>query len=304
MLTKRSVVVALFVVVAVSAGAREFKSAVTGRLDWERMRIDMDLRVDIAEAGIKLPSGRMRAEEALLSSYLDTARPFILSIRLDSSDALGDLVASGEIPVSIIDALAMQAAHKPSAYSHDFGSIRSSYTIDMKDSGAWLLRRMRTVLRQTAIVQPAQPPRLIDPTPVAAYTGIIIIADGELPVHGQKRSAELVPCLFPKIWDTEMNLIYDKSMPELDTDFSMVHYAAVDSIFQSSPSGLSTELRQAVGDRPLRIIARGLFGIAPTDPVIDRTDALAILSSDTNRQLLGEGRIVFIAPKDALIREF
>jgi hypothetical protein len=84
----------------------------------------------------------------------------------------------------------------------------------------------------------------------------------------------------------------------------MVRYAASDSIFQSNPSGLSGELRGIVGDRPLRIIARGVFGINPTDPVIDRSDALVILSSEANRRLLGEGRVVFITPKDALVMEF
>jgi hypothetical protein len=306
MLTKRRAAAALFAAVAVSAVARDFKSAVTGRLDWERMRIDMELRVDIAQAGIKLPSGRTRAEEALLSSYLDTARPFILSIGLDSSGALGGLVESGALPVSMIDALAMQAARKPPAYSRDFGSIRSSYTINLKDTGARLLSSAQSASGQAAFGRSAQPPRLIDPPAAAGYTGIIIIADGELPIHGQKRLATLAPCLFPKIWDTEMNLIYDKTMmpAERGADFAMVRYAAADSIFQDNPSGLSDELRQAAGDRPLRIMARGVFGINPTDPVIDREDALTILSSETNRRLLSEGRVIFIAPKDALIREF
>jgi hypothetical protein len=297
MLTKRKTAAALFVAVAVYAGAREFKSAVTGRLDWENMRIDMELRVDIAEAGIRPPSGRLRAEEALLSSYLDTARPLILSIRLDSSGNLGNLVESGAIPVSVIDALALRAERKPSAYSRDFASIRSSYTIDLTDTAARLVQR-----GQGASGQPAQPPRPIDPPSAASYTGIVIIADGELPVHGQKRQARLVPCLYPKIWDTEMNLIYDRTMRGADS--SMVRYTAADSIFQSSPSGLSGELRGIIGDRPLRIIARGVFGINPTDPMIDRSDALAILSSEANRRLLGEGRVVFIAPKDALVMEF
>jgi hypothetical protein len=306
MLTKRKTAAALFVAVAVTAGAREFKSAVTGRLDWENMRVDMELRVDIAEAVMRPPSGRTQAEEALLSSFLDAARPLILSIRLDSSGTLGDLAESGALPVSVIDALAMRAARKPPAYSRDFASIRSSYTIDLKNTGARLLRRNQGASGQAVSRQAAQPPRLIDPPAAAEYTGIIIIADDELPVHGQKIRARLVPCLYPKIWDTEMNLIYDKSMmpPEWDANFSMARYASANSIFQNNPSGLSDGLRRVVGDRPLRIIARGVFGIDPTDPVIDRSDALAILSSEANRRLLGEGRVVFIAPKDALIREF
>jgi hypothetical protein len=49
-----------------------------------------------------------------------------------------------------------------------------------------------------------------------------------------------------------------------------------------------------VGSNPLRIIARGVFGIDPTDPVIDRDDALLILSTENNRRLLREGRVVLV----------
>jgi hypothetical protein len=49
-----------------------------------------------------------------------------------------------------------------------------------------------------------------------------------------------------------------------------------------------------VGSNPLRILAREVFGLNPTDPVIDREDALKILSSENNRRLLREGRVVLV----------
>ncbi|MDR0383367.1 MAG: polymerase [Spirochaetaceae bacterium] len=291
---------ALFLAGLVAAGATARDIAVIGRLDWENMRIDMELRVPVARAETSPPSGRLRAEEALFSSYLDAARPFIHSVRLDSSGELGSLVASGGLPASLADTLALQAERKSPAYSSDFGYISSSFTIDLKNTSAELMK-----LGQATRGQIRQPPRLIDPLPVAAYTGIIVIADGKLPVHGKKTFAELSPCLFPKIWDTEMNLIYDKNMAaEWGTDFAMARYSALDSVFQNNPSGLSDEIRKVVGVKPLRVIAREVFGINPTDPVIDRADALTILSSEANRRLLNEGRVVFIVPEDVLVAEF
>jgi hypothetical protein len=49
-------------------------------------------------------------------------------------------------------------------------------------------------------------------------------------------------------------------------------------------------------------MARGLFGVLPTDPVIDREDALLILSSENNRKLLNEGRIVIVLDKKQLTK--
>jgi hypothetical protein len=273
--------------------AREIKSSITGLLDWEKMRIDAELSVDIAAAGIRLPSGRMQAEEALFSRYFDGVRPFILSIRLDSATVIRDLVEAGEIPPELVDTLARQADRTYPSYSFNFHTISSRYVIDLKNISSKLVRHKKD----------AKMLHVINPLPSAAdYTGIIIIAEDTLPVHGRESSAELVPCLFPKIWDTEMNLIYDKNMtsPNRDASFAMVHYTGIDGIVQDTPSGLSEDLQKIVGDKPLRIIARGIFGINPTDPIIEREDALIILSSEKNKRLLKEGRIAFIVKAAAL----
>ncbi|MDR2803237.1 MAG: polymerase [Treponema sp.] len=292
---QRNIIAALVFSVCLSAGAREIKSGISGSLDWEKMRIDAELSIDLASAEIRFPSGRTQAEETLFSNYFDNVRPFILSIRLDSSTVIGDLIDSGEIPPSLIDKLAFQADREAPKYSIDFRAISSSYTIDLKNVGSQLIQHKHN----------ARMTHIINPPPTAEYTGIIIIAQNELPVHGRNNSAELLPCLFPKIWDTEMNLIYDKTMTHSNWDagFTMVHYTGIDSIFQNTPSGLSENLKKIVGERPLRIIARGVFGINPTDPIIDRTDALTILSSEANKRLLNEGRVAFIVPNDALTKK-
>jgi hypothetical protein len=292
---QRNIAFGLFLTACISLGAREIKSDITGSFDWEQMRIDAELSVDLASMGIRLPSGRTQAEETLFSHYFDRMRPFILSIRLDSSTVIGDLVDSGEISPVLVDMLALQASRQAPKYSVDFRAISSKYVIDLKNVGSKLVSRNLGV----------RAAHIINPRPTAEYTGIIIIAEDKLPVHGRKNSEELLPCLFPKIWDTEMNLIYDKEMtkPDWGADFTMVHYTGAGSIFENTPSGLSTNLQKVVGDKPLRIIARGVFGINPTDPIIDRSDALIILSSETNKQLLNEGRVAFIVPAGALNKE-
>jgi hypothetical protein len=292
----RAVTALLVVCASVPIGALEVKSGVTGTFDWERMRIDAELSVDLATAGIRLPSGRTQAEETLFSEYFDSVQPLINSIRLDSSTVIGDLIDRGVVPASLVDTLTLQAERKAPRYSLDFRTISSAYTIDLKNIGSQLARHGEA----------ARIAHIVNSAPASDYTGIVIIADGELPVHGRKISAALAPCLFPKIWDTEMNLIYDRTMtrPSWASGFSMVHYTGRESIFQNNPSGLSEELQRVVGDKPLRIIARGVFGVNPTDPIIDRADAVTILSSEANRRLLNEGRVALIVSQDVLQRQF
>ena len=99
-----------------------------------------------------------------------------------------------------------------------------------------------------------------------------------------------------------MNLIYERSM--MDTGIArrsaMVRYVSSASVFRPTPSGLSPELAELVGNNPLRVIARAVYGIRPTDPVIDREDALLILSSEDNLRLLREGRVAIMLDRSVL----
>ena len=269
------------------------KLGISGSVDWETSRIEAEISLDLASAGLRLPAGRTQAEAALSAAYLDLIRQHLLGLQADSSSTLGDLAAAGDFSLPQIDAIANTAVVVPPAMRPDMREISSRYTIELSNVSAALLRHSR----------PAPAIRTLLPVSAANYTGIIIIAAEELPVHGMRSSALPIPCLFPKIWDTNMNLIYDRNM--LDTrNTTMARYSPVQNIFQNNPSGLSDELRQIVGDKPLRIFARGVFGIKPTDLIIDRNDALLIISSEENRKLLAQGKVVFILDDSVLRYKF
>jgi hypothetical protein len=168
-----------------------------------------------------------------------------------------------------------------------------SYTLSLGSVSAALIRHKR----------PLEIMRTLNPVSVPDYTGIIIIASESLPIHGMKGSARPIPCLFPKIWDTSMNLVFERNMLDLKSS-AMVRYSPIQSIFQNNPSGLTPELSALVGDRPLRIFARGVFGIKPTDLIIDREDALLIISSPGNRRLLTEGKVAIILDDSVLRSAF
>ncbi|MDR0449711.1 MAG: polymerase [Treponema sp.] len=257
----------------------------SGELDWEKMEIEARISLDLASAGIRLPTGRIQGEELIRAGYPALIQPRILSIPVDSSRTVADYVRSGELSLSRLEAFAWTARFRPPAHSADLSSLSAAYSLKLEDLAAEFLKHSR----------PAEAPRIIAPPPVADYTGILIIAGEELPLHGTSRSALLQPCLFPKIWDTDMNLIYEKNMLETrDGKAPLPRYARTEDLFFPGPSGLAPGLSEAVGERPLRILARGVFGIRPTDPLIDREDAALILSSENNRRLLREGRVMIV----------
>jgi hypothetical protein len=269
-----------------------YGQTITGAVEWETMEIRASVALNLGAAGIRLPTGRAQAEEMISTEYPRLVRPAILAIPVDSSSTVGDLIETGEFTLRQVGSIALSARRLPPALSTDLASLTASYTIDLSRIAEALIRHSR----------PADIIRPLRPRPAASYTGIIILAAESLPVHGRNTNSLILPCLFPKIWDTDMNLIYDKSMMNTETARStgMVRYVTSSSVFRPSPSGLSPELAALVGDNPLKIIARGVYGSRPTDPIIDREDALIILSSETNLQLLREGRVAFLLNAEVL----
>ena len=264
---------------------------VSASVDWRRGELNAQVRFDLAQAGLKLPSGRLLGEEILQRSYPRLLRPHLLSLRVDSNSTMETLVNRGELSLEDLDSLSLEARKTPPSLSVDLAGMIGRYTVFMERINGLLMKHRRA----------AEPVRPLLPVQAMDYTGIIIIADGELPIRGRNTRAFVEPCLFPKIWDTNMNLVYERNMKEPSGDGALiVRYTVPENIFRPTPSGLEGELAVLLGPRPLRILAREVFGINPTDPVIDRDDALQILSTEHNRRLLREGRVVLVLNAEKL----
>ena len=252
-------------------------------VDWQRGELHAQTSFNLAQAGLRLPAGRLLGEDILQRAWPRLFRPQLLSIRVDSNSTIGDLIERGELSLQDLDALSRRARKTPPNLSADMTNMIGRYTVLVEEISGLLIRHRQTF----------EPVRPLIPVPTVDYTGIIIIADRELPVRGRNATARLEPSLFPKIWDTNMNLIYERGMVDPAIPL-IVRYANAESIFRPTPSGLDGELAALVGPRPARIFAREVFGIYPTDPVIDHNDAMRILSSDHNRRLLREGRVAIV----------
>jgi len=257
---------------------------ISSSIDWVRGELNSELSFELAQAGIKLPTGRLIGEDILKDAYPRFLRSSILSIKVDSNSTVRNLVDRGELSLERLDILSKEAGKIPPSLSADLTRMTGRYKFSMESAGNLLTLHRRAV----------EPEKPMLPVMAADYTGIIIIADEELPVHGRRIQAIPEPCLFPKIWDTNMNLIYERNMYEPGRQKGMVRYVLRESIMRPTPSGLDAELLSLVGPNPMRILARQIFGINPTDPVIDHADAMQILSTENNRRLLREGRVVLV----------
>jgi len=283
---KNPIALCLLILAVFPAWGQQASFNVSSSVDWIKGELYSEVSFDLAQAGVRLPTGRFLAEEILQDAYPELLRPNLLSLRLDSNTTVANLAERGELPLALLDSICLEAEKVPPSLSPDLKRMTGRYTMLMDRISALFVRHRQAI----------EPPKPLIRAPTADYTGIIIIADSELPVHGRRGQALLEPCIFPKIWDTDMNLVFERNMLEVDgpTGNRMVRYIARESIFRSSPSGLEGELAVLLGPNPLRIIAREVFGVNPTDPVIDREDALKILSSENNRSLLREGRVALV----------
>jgi len=285
--TKLIVTIVFMVVLFPAAGQEAHISFdATASVDWSRGELSAQASFDLAQAGLKLPSGRYMGEEILNDAYPQLLRPYILSLRVDSNSTVGKLMDQRVFSLEELDGLSRSAVKIPPSLSADLAQMIGRYTVSIEKISAFLTRHNGKT----------EPERPLIPVQAADYTGIIIVADTELPVHGRNTRALAEPCIFPKIWDTDMKLIYDKDMTDpLRKEGTLItRYVTSDSIFRPTPSGLEGDLAAFLGPNPLRILARELFGINPTDIVIDRTDALKIISTDNNRRLLREGRLALV----------
>jgi len=262
-------------------------------LNWIPGEITAQASFDLVEAGIRLPTGRFMAEDILKETFPLLLRPYLLSIRVDSNSVIQDLIDEGELSFEDLDIICEEAAKIPPSLSTDLRRMSGRSIILLEKLSSLLIRHRRAI----------EPTRPIVPVQAADYTGIIIIADRELPIHGRRAQALAEPCIFPKIWDTNMDLVYERNMtdPGRKEGTMIVRYTTPESIFRPVPSGLDGELAIFLGPNPLRIFAREVFGISPTDLVIDREDALKILSTENNRRLIREGRIALVLNESQLV---
>jgi hypothetical protein len=276
----------------VTAASVEATEAVKGAVDWEKMEISFEVSLDLAQNGYKLPAGRSASEADLHRRYPVLMRPILEALPVNSSATIGAYLEEGRLDPYFTDDIAAMAASVPPFLSSDFRNIRSTYQLGLATIASLIPARQSSPLAATPL----------NPVDSGTYSGVIVIADGELPIHGKRSTALPLPSLAPRLWDSDMGLLFDRG--KVPSGVIPFHYMNAENILTSRPGGLSAEAEAVAGANPLRIIATEVFGERPTDLVIAAEDAAKILANETNRRLLREGKLIIILNETVLRTEF
>ncbi len=251
--------------------------------DWEDGEIHSVIKLDMIKSGLQLPSDRNAAFE-LIDRYLPSeVKDIYLSLIVDSSHRVGNYLAEGRITLNDLNEIIKYGEKSNPAFSTDLSKAIVHVHTPIHEVA-------KLFIRHEIPYVPTMPPTTVISK---NYSGIIIDARGALPVHGEYTEEKLNPCIFPKVWNTDMSKIFDKNMldPKIAKKQGIVVYSA----------SLNEELyRDRVGANPLRIIARSVYGENRTDPIISMEDSGRILSRPENLKLLRDGKIVIICDKDML----
>lgn len=252
-------------------------------IDWTNNHFDSEVNLNVEKANIPMPSGKSTAVNRITMQLPVLIKDPLLSLQVDSSSTLGDLVIKETLSLETLTRIIDSGKRTPGVFKKSPHILSTSHSIDLKAIGAELIKHR-------SISQPITP---IQDISSRAWTGIVIDARGKFPVHGEYIESKVSPCFFPKVWDEDMTLIYEKNMmtPDIAKKQGIVTY---------DYSNNELRYRDRIGINPLRISAVQVYGANRTDPVISREDALRILTVNENRKLLEEGKCVILLDKDSL----
>ncbi len=246
-------------------------------LDWVTGTIRAYIALDIVSAGIRLPSGRAEAERVIARMAPELVKATVLAVQVDSYRAVLDSINDGSLETAALNAFLESGMRTKAVMSQDLRRLETEYRWDLPALARLFARHS----------SPLPLPLATEYMPTRPYSGIVVYLQGELPVRGEHVLGSARPCLLPSLYDDEMNLIMDRkriAQAALMNGLPMAYaYRLDDPVIEA----------RAGGD-PLRIMASALFGSSRTDAVIPRSEALKILSDPANRDLVREGRVVFV----------
>lgn len=251
----------------------------TSSVDWQKGFVSIDAKIDLTGFPQVLPSARSQGQQIIAQSAPQMIERTLFPIAVDSFDTVGSLARAEPATMTALMGIVTPQDLRSSVLTPDQKSLVVHYRIPLfPDLGSIFVHETRA--------NPPLPPLGFVPT--TPFSGIVIYARGELPVHGEDRHARLVPCLFPRIWDEKMELVASAQSMEPQ----ILRSRGVAAYSDSTSLGPYTA---RIGSVPFRTVAVGIFGKNDTDVIISNQAARELLASPENIKLITEGRILIIA---------
>lgn len=262
------------------------QGAVSSRsnVNWITKDFKSFLSLDMKTAGLQMPSGKTAATSMIRMKIPSLLKDSVLSLYVDSESYLGDFVEQNDISLEEISKIIEDGKRTPDLFSGDGKTINTTSTINLDTISSRLVKHK----------YPYSPESPIESVATRGYSGIIIDCRGKLPVHGEYIESEVYPCFFPKVWDEDMNLVFEKNMvsPEKAKDGGIVYYHYSDDF---------SKFEDRIGVDPLYIKAFRVYGRNRSDPLIRKNDAWKITALQENKNLIREGKVVVLLDEKNLV---
>ncbi len=281
----KSVLLAAALLTATVAANADFDElARSHHLLWSEGALLLEVRKEVDPAVPLAPATRFQAEqriaEALPYLYLEAVQ----DVPVDSHDSVGDRLAASSALFRELSELAAAGARRESAaFARDLHAVIVVYRFPLFGEQGLAAPFARHE-------QPFPVPRRLGFAPARGFTGLVILAQGELPSHGKDLRERARAALLPRLYDEDMNPVLSPEMcdPQALRKWGVAAYA------YSGQEEALAGFQDRIGPLPLRTMARGVFGRNATDILLSAEVARQLLTRQHNRDLLREGKILII----------
>ncbi len=251
---------------------------VSSKIDWPNGKYILTIDYPLEDSDRALPALKNQTEQTVARKLKSMLFKQMQTFVLDSHTNIYDYTKKNASVVAEIYTLADKAHRVFSLFSEDMRTVKIQYSIFLYPDVAEIF---------ISHSNPAEIDPILQFIPSADFSGIVIYIQNSLPYFGRDTQGLFTPSLFPRIYDDNMNLIMDKTRvsPAAIKKWGVAGYRTDLNL---------TEAAGRIGYTPLKIAARGLFGINNTDIIIPGREAAKILSRKSNIDLIREGRILIV----------
>ncbi len=247
-------------------------------IDWSGGEFLLDIWVESPDR--LTPHTRYTIEQTVQEDLPGIFMNAVQSIGVDSRFDVKDAIRRDLRMLDRLKLLVPRGIKRAAHYVRGMGSVYIRYAFP-------LYGEQGLVASFVSHRQPYPLRRILGFVPVGNFTGIVIYAKGAYPLYGKEQNGNLEQCLFPRIYDENMEIVLEKERcdPQSLIERGMVAYTS------------DLDLRPfsaRIGPYPVYVSARGIFGVNNRDILIPKESAERLLASPVTRRLLTQGRVLII----------
>ncbi len=279
-MSKHRIIIILYLLltqIIVLSASEAAGNGISYSFDWRDQQLVIEIQKDIPDTERALPGIKFQIEKSVEKDLYYILLRGIERLVIDSRTTGKEFIEKHPSVINSVFGLTSSLKRTNSILTRDLKSVIITYSLDMYPFVAELF---------IPNTRPSPVTPLLQFIPSSDFTGIVIYVDQLLPLYGKEGKDNFTPSLFPRIFDENLNLVAGPLMadPASVKEYGTVGYRQITDL---------SDIKR-IGQNPLKMRARGLFGINNTDIIISHRDAELILSRENNIDLITKGKIVII----------